>query len=531
MNILVIQPPYPEEAVVTEAQACLEWIVLSLDKLKPGSQDLIVLPEYANAPGLDDIQAIAAFTEIQGEQFLEHIKKSAKRLNCLIAIGTVGRMNSCWVNRTLLIDSKGTEIFSYDKVHLTDTETNDLKLISGSKIEVFQYENIRIGFAVCFDMYFSEHFATLAEQRPDIIICPSYQRSETSERILSISQIRAMDSGAYLIRSSYAMKHTCTGGHSLVASPDGSILSHAEFNPALINVEIDLKQKFVKPRSHGQPLINYIDLIEDHRHPYLYRPYSKRREAITESPFPHICAHRGLSSVCPENTLPAFAAALALGVHEIEFDLWMSKDGVPVVCHDQSVERTTNGKGVINELMWDEICEFDAGISFGSAWSGIKMPCFDAVARLVDGRAVMNIHMKDSGPEGMLIYKVCDILRETGNITSAYLSCGREETLQFAIDYAPDIARACLIDQNNPFSMMKKAEEFGCSRVQFYRSVTQDAIDKAHEAGLICNLFWSDEPEDAKRYFKQGIDVILTNYSHLLFANGFHSLNDAQKTL
>ena len=57
-----------------------------------------------------------------------------------------------------------------------------------------------------------------------------------------------------------------------------------------------------------------------------------------------LCAHRGLSHACPENTLPAFGAAIALGVDEIEFDLWLSADGVPVVCHDPRVDRTTDGE-------------------------------------------------------------------------------------------------------------------------------------------------------------------------------------------
>ena len=50
--------------------------------------------------------------------------------------------------------------------------------------------------------------------------------------------------------------------------------------------------------------------------------------------FPRLCAHRGLSLAMPENSIPSFAAALACGAHEIEFDLWLSADGVPVVCQD-----------------------------------------------------------------------------------------------------------------------------------------------------------------------------------------------------
>jgi glycerophosphoryl diester phosphodiesterase len=73
------------------------------------------------------------------------------------------------------------------------------------------------------------------------------------------------------------------------------------------------------------------------------------------APFPRVCAHRGLSGLCPENTLPAFAAAVALGADEIELDVWASRDGELVVCHDDNVARTSNGKGLIGQMLWKPI--------------------------------------------------------------------------------------------------------------------------------------------------------------------------------
>ena len=61
--------------------------------------------------------------------------------------------------------------------------------------------------------------------------------------------------------------------------------------------------------------------------------------------YPSLCAHRGFSSVAPENSMPAFGAAVALGAEEIEFDLWSTKDGVLVSCHDETLERA-RGKAI-----------------------------------------------------------------------------------------------------------------------------------------------------------------------------------------
>ena len=108
------------------------------------------------------------------------------------------------------------------------------------------------------------------------------------------------------------------------------------------------------------------------------------KPGFIQPPYPRVNAHRGLSSVCPENTLPAFAAAVALGADEIELDLWASRDGELVVCHDAALDRTTDGHGPISAWDWADICRLDAGRWFGAEWSGVP-PCrFDDVLDLCD---------------------------------------------------------------------------------------------------------------------------------------------------
>ena len=151
-----------------------------------------------------------------------------------------------------------------------------------------------------------------------------------------------------------------TGGRSLVAAPTGALLADAGQDACVITAELDPKRKFVKPASHGQPSVEHRTLIESHRRPAVYRRRAERAQQVAASPFPWLCAHRGLSQACPENTLPAFAAAIAAGAHEIEFDVWTSRDGVPVVCHDPSADRTTDGSGKLAELSWADIRRLDA---------------------------------------------------------------------------------------------------------------------------------------------------------------------------
>ena len=91
-------------------------------------------------------------------------------------------------------------------------------------------------------------------------------------------------------------------------------------------------------------------------------------EAVDKRPKQDIVvvAHRGLAPGLPENTLHAFRHALGLGVDFIEVDLRMSRDGVPVIMHDKTVDRTTNGQGIVKTVTLAELKKLDAGIHAGA---------------------------------------------------------------------------------------------------------------------------------------------------------------------
>jgi|ETNmetMinimDraft_30_1059905.scaffolds.fasta_scaffold16979_2 glycerophosphoryl diester phosphodiesterase len=515
MRITVFQPPYPEAATPQAASACQAGIRDQLQIMEPGKTELVVLPEYANAPGLTEKETLLQFAQNEGKAFVLEVASHAKRLEALIAMGTVcQRSGSQWVNRTWLFGHDGEAIAWYDKTHLTKMERK-LGLTAGSEPVVIEHSGIRFGFAVCFDFYFPAYFEALAAQDVDVVLCPSYQRSESPERIRAMCQCRALDSGVYVVRSSYSMGVEDRGGDSLVAGPEGTILVNTRSEPGVVTVDINPHAKFMKPASHGQPIVEHRALIESNRRQNLYRPHIDQAREIIDSPFPRLCAHRGVSDVCPENTLPAFGAAIAMGVHEIELDLWMSADGVPIVCHDSSVDRTTDGEGLIAEMGWSDIQYLDAGIKLGMRWSGVRVPRFEDVLDAVDGRAGINIHIKEPGSEGRLVKLVCDLLRARGLPQIHYIA-GDESVLEVAIDYAPEIPRACLAAQHEPNRMIMVAEALACTRVQFGRNATDDALRRARDLELICNLFWSDELTDAQRYVKMGIDVVLTNAAHKL---------------
>lgn len=113
-----------------------------------------------------------------------------------------------------------------------------------------------------------------------------------------------------------------------------------------------------------------------------------------------VVGHRGFSGVAPENTVASFKKALEVGVDMIELDVHLSKDGQVVVIHDDTLNRTTNGKGKVVSYTLNELKQLDAGSWFSPEFSGEKIPTLREVLELIRGRTALNIELKkgDSGP-------------------------------------------------------------------------------------------------------------------------------------
>ncbi|HEX9075950.1 MAG TPA: glycerophosphodiester phosphodiesterase family protein, partial [Anaerolineae bacterium] len=107
-----------------------------------------------------------------------------------------------------------------------------------------------------------------------------------------------------------------------------------------------------------------------------------------------IIAHRGASNWAPENTLAAFQRACALGADGIELDVTLTRDGVPVVIHDDTVDRTTNGKGAVAQMTLEEIRSLDAGSWYSAEFRGEKIPTLAGVLQAVGQCGLVDIELK-----------------------------------------------------------------------------------------------------------------------------------------
>ncbi|MBN1402109.1 MAG: glycerophosphodiester phosphodiesterase [Anaerolineae bacterium] len=119
---------------------------------------------------------------------------------------------------------------------------------------------------------------------------------------------------------------------------------------------------------------------------------------MTKPPFyrdqPLVIAHRGARDMAPENTLAAFAAAIDAGADGIELDVTRCASGEIVVIHDDRVDRTTDGSGLVSQLPWAALRELDAGSWFGAPFAGERIPLLEQVFELVRGAVRINVEIK-----------------------------------------------------------------------------------------------------------------------------------------
>lgn len=234
-------------------------------------------------------------------------------------------------------------------------------------------------------------------------------------------------------------------------------------------------------------------------------------------PYPRLCAHRGFCTAAPENSLPAFEAAVALGADEIEFDLWETADGEIVSTHDETLDRISTGTGTVFSHTYEELLQYDFGIRFGEAYRGLRILRFEEILQHLGRRVIMNIHIKEPDltaplPEPYL-KKMVALIRAYGCEDYVYLMCN--ETVQRQLmELAPQIRRCCggggTVERRR--QIVERAIQLGSQKLQFHRDyMTREMIEKAHAHGIVCNVFWTDDPAEAAEFYRMGVDTVLTN--------------------
>ncbi|RLF07703.1 MAG: hypothetical protein DRJ64_02485 [Thermoprotei archaeon] len=215
-------------------------------------------------------------------------------------------------------------------------------------------------------------------------------------------------------------------------------------------------------------------------------------------------AHRGYSGMYPENTLLAFREAIKIGADMIEFDVRVSGDGVPVVIHDPSVDRTTNGHGLVKDLTLEELKKLDAGL-------GEKIPTLQETLNEVAGKIGLNIHVKVTGK---VLDKVIRMLYEYDIVETAFLAIeDKDDILRIKKQYS-DI-HVCSLWHQTQEDYLEASKPLGVRILQpmiTSKYFSKEWIDKVHSNSIVTCVFWANTFSEVRNIIKAGADAILTDF-------------------
>ncbi len=239
-------------------------------------------------------------------------------------------------------------------------------------------------------------------------------------------------------------------------------------------------------------------------------------------------AHRGSRILWPENTWLAFDAAVDdLGYHYVETDIQVTRDGVVVVFHDETLERTTNGVGTVADWNWEDLQHLDAAYTFSPdgehypyRGQGIGIPRLDATFDRYPG-VCFNIDLKAQGSE----WPVADIIARTkrtdsvliGSFTDRRIARFRRITKgRVATSAGPSAAMAMFAASRLGRTSKRPVNAYQLPRSVKGAAVDRKLVDAVHRAGAHIHVWTVDEPSDMHELLDLGVDGIITDRPDLL---------------
>lgn len=229
-------------------------------------------------------------------------------------------------------------------------------------------------------------------------------------------------------------------------------------------------------------------------------------------------AHRGDPEHAPESTLPAFAAAVALGVDMVEFDVHRLADGALVVMHDATVDRCTDGSGALAEMTLAEVRALDAGSWFAAEFAGTRVPTLAETLAAIPAPILLNIHLKTVPDPSWGFEQSVPAEIEAADAAHRALIVHHDlPTLERVRALAPELRYCLLPDGPDGFAYIDRAARAGFDVLQPGRSMMSAEFCRAvHDAEMTANVFYADDADTMRRYIAWGIDGILTNRPCLL---------------
>lgn len=237
-----------------------------------------------------------------------------------------------------------------------------------------------------------------------------------------------------------------------------------------------------------------------------------------------ILGHRGANRRAPQNTIPAFQAAIDRGADGVEFDVQMSSDGVLVICHNFTVDETSNGSGYVNELTFEELRNLDFGSWFSKEFAGTKIPTLEETLDCVKDMEIINVEIKHPTKNRVeVVHKTFDCVKEKGLLEKTIFSSFDFDVLTILKQIDPEVSTGLLYDPvpeecfdrrllRNEF--LKVAEEYKGDALHphyLLANFPKAYVRRCHEAGLMVNVWGISKESELEKYKNKKFDIIITD--------------------
>jgi glycerophosphoryl diester phosphodiesterase len=211
--------------------------------------------------------------------------------------------------------------------------------------------------------------------------------------------------------------------------------------------------------------------------------------------------HRGAAGHAAENTLAAIQKGIALGVDFVEIDVRRTGDGVLVALHDETVNRTTDGKGRVDRLSLQDVKKLNAG-------TGENIPTLEEVLKVTAGRAGLMLELKVRGTAKQTI----EAVREAGFKDPVIYASFLHDELLHVREVDPGASLMVLFGRL-PHAPVSRATKFGPSHVGLrHDTATRSLVEALHRSDLLVFVYTADSPRDIRQALSIGVDGVISNY-------------------
>jgi glycerophosphoryl diester phosphodiesterase len=236
----------------------------------------------------------------------------------------------------------------------------------------------------------------------------------------------------------------------------------------------------------------------------------------------NVISHRGANKYAPQNTMPAFRKSIELGIDGFETDVHFSADGYIVICHNYTVDETSNGMGNVADMTLERLRELDFGSYFSDEFKGTQLPTLKEFLDLCqdDSVKVMNIEIKEpKDGKKDIADKTIEEVKANGLFDKLLISSFDPEIIKRCKEVDPACKTGFLYSPDRPITYTKMllsyveyAKELGADYLHPHFSlVNAKYVAKLHENGIGVNPWTVDDADTANRLLSYGVDGIITN--------------------